>query len=171
MNKANELEGGRVRRARWLAWLLLLAAPAASAWNDTGHAIAALIAYDALPESTRAWALDVIRAHPRFREDFEARLPASLTEADAAERARWYFSRAAVWPDYARRFDDADAPSRDELIARFGHGTWHYVNLPLYLRASDERSDAQPSPVLAWSAGLDPSKLNIVQALAMLTAT
>jgi hypothetical protein len=171
MNKASELEGGRPQRARWLALVLVLAAPVAYAWNDTSHTIAALIAYDALPESTRVWALDVIRAHPRFREDFESRLPASIAEADAAERARWYFGRAAVWPDYARRFDDVAAPSRDELIARFGHGAWHYVNLPLYLRASDERFDAQPPPVLAWSADLDPSKLNIVQALAMLTAT
>jgi hypothetical protein len=150
---------------------IAVATPHAHAWNDTGHTIAALIAYDALPEATRAWALDVIRAHPRFREDFESRLPASLASADAAERARWYFGRAAVWADYARRFDDEAAPARDALIARFGHGGWHYVNLPLYLRASDERADGQPPPSLVWSPDLDTARLNIVQALAMLNAT
>jgi len=171
MNKAGELEG-RVRRgARALAFALLFAAPGAFAWNDTGHVISALIAYDALPEPTRAWAVDLIRAHPRFREDFETRLPARLADAGAAERARWYFARAAVWADYARRFDDESEPVRGALIARFGHGSWHYVNLPLYLSAADERRDAQSPPSLAWNPGLDPNRLDIVQAMSMLTTT
>ena len=171
MNKAPELEGRRRRVARALALALLFAAPGAFAWNDTGHLISALIAYDALPETTRAWAVDLLRAHPRFREDFETRLPARLADAGAAERGRWYFARAAVWPDYARRFDDESEPARGALIARFGHATWHYVNLPLYLSAADARRDTQSPPSLAWRPGLEPSRLDIVQAMSMLTAT
>ena len=171
MNKAPELEGGARRRARAFVLALLLFTPSAFAWNDTGHLIAAMVAYDALPGSVRSWALDLIRAHPRFREDFEARLPASLADASAAERARWYFGRAAVWPDYARRFEAEPEPAREALVARYGHGGWHYVNLPLYLSPADAERDSQPPPPLAWHAGLDPARLNIVQALTMLTAT
>ncbi|HET6473043.1 MAG TPA: S1/P1 nuclease [Pseudomonadales bacterium] len=171
MNKAPELEGRARRVVPALALALLFAAPGAFAWNDTGHLISALIAYDALPETTRAWAVELLRAHPRFREDFEARLPARLADAGAAERGRWYFARAGAWADYARRFDDESEPTRGALIARFSHGSWHYVNLPLYLSAADERSDAQAPPSLAWSPGLDPSRLDIVQAMSMLTTT
>jgi len=159
------------RCVRGLVLALVFVAPSAFAWNDTGHLIAAMIAYDALPGATRGWALEVIRAHPRFREDFEARLPASLADASATERARWYFGRAAVWPDYARRFDGEPDAARDALIARYAHGAWHYVNLPLYLSPADAERDAQPTPQLVWHAGLDPARLDIVQALSMLTTT
>jgi hypothetical protein len=75
--------------------------------------------YDALPAPARERWVALLRQHPRFDQDFAAQLPADVT-ADA-DRARWIFLRAAVWPDLAR-----GQPA-------FERRTWHYVNLPLTL--------------------------------------
>lgn len=98
-----------------------VAAPPAAAWNAAGHMQIALLAYDELPENTRAALTSLLEAHPRFREDFLPALPPGLA---SAERARWLFAFAATWPDVAR-----GQPA-------FERGTWHYVNLPLQLRGS-----------------------------------
>lgn len=101
--------------------LLGLARPAA-AWNAAGHMQIALIAYDELPEGTRAALGALLEQHPRFQTDFVPALPPGLTAP--AERARWLFAYAATWPDAVRGQPE------------FEHGTWHYVNLPLELRAN-----------------------------------
>ncbi len=171
MNKTHELEagaGGRPNFWRWLALALVLIAPAASAWNDTGHMIAALIAYDQLPVEVRATAAHLVRAHPRFHEDIENRLPRSLAKAGAAAQDRWYFAFSSTWPDEARRFERAPAAARESLIARYSHSSWHYINLPTYLRASDRRRIHLDSLPMTWAPGLDASHLNIVEALDML---
>jgi hypothetical protein len=100
---------------------LALARPAA-AWNAAGHMQIALLAYDELPEDTRARLATLLEAHPRFRDDFLPALPPDLSTP--AERARWLFAYAATWPDVAR-----GQPAYD-------HATWHYVNLPLVLSGS-----------------------------------
>jgi len=153
----------------WLAVALFLVAPAASAWNDAGHMIAALIAYDALPVEVRASAARLLREHPRFHEDFEKQLPRNLAKAAPALQDRWYFAFGATWPDEARRFDRAPAAARDALVARYNHGSWHYIDLPTYLRPSDRRQIHMESPSTAWTADMDDAHLNIVQALEKLT--
>lgn len=155
---------------KW-GWLILLAvAPAASAWNDTGHMIAALIAYDRMSETVRAPMAHLVRAHPRFQEDFAPRLPKALRSAGAAEQDRWYFAFASTWPDRARRFDNVRGDrARDALIAQYNHGSWHFINLPTYLQPSDKRRIGAPVPAMTVSAGQDPARLNVVQALTMLT--
>lgn len=91
----------------------------AGGWNASGHMQIALLAYDALPESTRGELGDVLVEHPRFREDFVPNIPAELT-GDA--RRRWIFAFASTWPDVAR-----GQPA-------FEHPTWHYVNWRLFMR-------------------------------------
>ena len=161
---------GRFAGVRLLAILVAFCALNASAWNDTGHMIAALVAFDQLPEDIGAAAGRLLHAHPRFHEDFESQLPRNLAKATAAEQDRWYFTFAATWPDEARRFAYVrSAATRDKLIARYNHGSWHYINLPIYLRSADQRQLHQRTPSMRWSPELDPAKLNIVQALEMLT--
>ena len=154
---------------RWWALALILIAPAAAAWNDTGHMIAALIAYDQLPSTAREEASRLLRLHPRFREDFVASLPQNLVKATAAEQDRWYFAYAATWPDVARRFENAPVEARQALIAKYHRGSWHYINLPTYLRTSDRQQIHQDAPSMTWSADLDDAHLNVVQVLQMLT--
>jgi hypothetical protein len=163
---------GRFAGVRILAILMAFWGPNAAAWNDTGHMIAALIAFDQLPPDVRAAAGQLLHAHPRFHEDFEPQLPRNLVKAAVAEQDRWYFAFAATWPDQARRFARVrSAVARDALIARYHHGSWHYINLPIYLRSSDQRQLHQRTPSMRWSPGLDPAKLNIVQALEMFSTT
>ena len=155
---------------RVLAILLAFHTPNASAWNDTGHMIAALIAFDQLPPDVRAAAGKLLHAHPRFHEDFELQLPRNLVKATAAEQDRWYFAFGATWPDEARRFARVrGAAAREALIARYNRSSWHYINLPIYLRSTDRRELHKPAPSMRWSPELDQAKLNIVQALEMLT--
>lgn len=80
----------------------------------------ALLAYDSLDAELRQRLVRLLEAHPRFPEDFLPHVPPELRSA--AERDRWIFAHAATWPDLAR-----GQPA-------YEHGTWHYVNLPLYLR-------------------------------------
>jgi hypothetical protein len=101
-----------------LALLLVLGwARPGAAWTKAGHMGIAALAYDALPEKTRAELVALLREHPRFQQDFAARSPLS-----AAEEARWTFMWAAVWPDLARGQPE------------FHRSNWHYVNLPLTLQ-------------------------------------
>ncbi len=174
MNKAFELEGagaGRGARRCVAALAFALVASPAFGWNETGHVISALIAYDGLSDSAREWAMQTLRAHPRFQENFDTHMPRTIARASAAERDRWYFAAAATWPDEARRFDDvADVATREALVARYNHGRWHYINLPTYLQPADREAHPLAQPSMAWSPTLDPAGLDIVQALAMLFA-
>ncbi len=154
----------------WGLLMLLAVAPAASAWNDTGHMIAALIAYDRMPVTVRGPMARLVRSHPRFQEDFVPRLPKALRGAAAAEQDRWYFAFASTWPDAARRFDNVrGASARDALIARYNHGSWHYINLPTYLQPADHRRIGAPVPSMVVPNESDDAHMNVVQALETLT--
>jgi len=158
------------QRKRWRLLVLLLVVPAASGWNDTGHMVAALIAYDRMPSSVSAAMGRLLHSHPRFQEDFVPRLPKALRNAAAAEQDRWYFAYASTWPDAARRFDNVrGASARDVLVARYNHGTWHYINLPTYLQTSDRSRIAAQAPQMNISPGLDDARMNLVQAIETLT--
>lgn len=80
----------------------------------------ALMAHAALPPEVQSALVALLRQHPRFEQDFASQLPNELVSD--AERGRWIFAYAAVWPDTVR-----DVPDQ-------GHPTWHYVNLELRLR-------------------------------------
>ena len=115
---------------------LLALAPAAGAWWDAGHETVAAVAWRRLPEAKRTEWTAVLRQHPRYAEDFLADMPPAIAAAAGEEgeamRDEWLFRRASVWPDVVR---DGAVPDRRDAYHR---GTWHYVNIPLYLTAADE---------------------------------
>ena len=154
---------------------LLALAPAAGAWWDAGHETVAALAWRRMePAKRTAWA-EILRQHPRFQEDFLAAMPPEVREADRDAQSEWLFRRASVWPDVVR---DRDVPERRDAYHR---GTWHYVNIPLYLTAADEAGVraklaaseiegpnvefAVPAGVTADDAALDEPGMNVVQAL------
>jgi hypothetical protein len=102
------------------AALVLALAPRALAWNAQGHMLVALLAYDSLSEGKRATLARLLQAHPRYHQDLLPALPATL--GTDAERSRWLFAFASTWPDIVSKQPE------------YAHGTWHYVNLPLWLR-------------------------------------
>lgn len=132
-------------KTSWLRWVCALCWACAlgclalpvRAWSTSGHMQIASLAYDALSPAQRAEFVRLLRAHPRFAEDFEAKLPPELkTEA---ERARWIFLWAAVWPDLMK-----GQPA-------YERGPWHYVNLPLALRGGQLATCAEARAALPES--------------------
>src|SRR4029078_1527311 len=79
-----------------------LLSSAASAWNSPGHETVALIAYSQLDEATRAKAIDLLRAHPRFHDHFQSFMPKEISRGTTAEQDQWIFAHAATWPDLVR---------------------------------------------------------------------
>lgn len=139
---------------------LCFAAPAVYAWHDTGHKLLARIAFEKLDESARQRVTAVLRAHPRFTQDFATHIPTEIAGGDEKAKALWNFQHASIWPDLVPNVSDT---VRDE----YHRGTWHYINLPVYLTEHDK---------LALSGKLDHNTsmsfkpplrqgLNIVQAL------
>lgn len=101
------------------------------AWNNGGHRVTSLIAYDRLTPETKAAVSRLLRAHRRFDADLLKDVPEGLTPDEQLEFA---FCSAGVWPDMLR------APNHP--MARTHHRpVWHYVNQPYY---PDNDKDALP---------------------------
>lgn len=130
------------------------------AWNDTGHRIVALVAYERLTPERRAKLIKLLEKHPRFAEDFEKRTPRGLSGED---RSRWIFSQGAVWPDIARDYRNVDG----RLYRRFHRGPWHYVNKPIYLDDKARQMLTGKLPEIREEPVEDRAaeRMNIVQAL------
>jgi len=95
-----------------VAWIVLAGTSwPASAWNDAGHQVVALIAWDNLPPEPRSKLVAVMRqAEPATR------LPSLFPEdkRPMEVRAREFFRRAATWPDLIRS------------VPELHHPTWHH---------------------------------------------
>jgi hypothetical protein len=135
------------------------------AWNSAGHRIIADITYDLLDEGTRAKAVALIKASPRFNEDFVGRMPAEVASLPDDIKDRWHFQQSAVWADVIRGNKQYDKP------------TWHYINKPHFLSELDEqalkdKNGVAQSTVLSdkIDPGVDPQELNAVQAVQMCLA-
>ena len=133
----------------------------ARAWNDKGHRLVALVAYEGMTPERRAELAKLLEQHPRWVEDFEKRMPRGLSGAD---RERWVLSQAAVWPDVARDYRNVDA----RLYMRFHRGPWHYVNKPVYLDEGARAALEGKLPAIREEpaeGAADTGRMNILQAL------
>lgn len=141
--------------------LVLFSQCFAHAWNFAGHRIIASIAFDQLEPATQLAMVELLKQHPRYEQDFQSRMPDVIKTASPAIQNRWLFMRAATWPDIARRFDDANRE-------KYHHGTWHYINQPIYLNAESKQflSPILPTNIAtSIKEGDDPTQFNILQAL------
>ena len=87
------------------AVILALVASQALAWNALGHRVVAEIAWQQLSPERRQEIVDTLKHHPRFAEDFIAKMPRDVAAGDEAKQDRWIFWQAAVWPDIARNLN------------------------------------------------------------------
>src|SRR4051812_20988739 len=83
-----------------IAALLVVAAIAtvAQAWSEAGHKIIASIAFRQLTPDEQAKIVAILKMHPRYHADFEAK-----SKSEAAE-FEWLFQQAAIWPDIGPEF-------------------------------------------------------------------
>lgn len=140
--------------------LLVFTASPAFGWWDAGHKIIATIAFRQLSAAEQQAVVALLKPHPRWQADFVEWMPDHLPTSEAAEQAEWIFMQAAVWPDLARDFEDAEK-------ARFHRSLWHYVNFPLYLNEADRKALSGSLKVnLSTTAPASPvDAMNIIQAL------
>jgi hypothetical protein len=94
--------------------LLLAASPPAYSWNNTGHMVAARLAWEKLDQDQRSKAIQILKEHPHYDEFLSADRPQGFTEDE------WVFLRAATWSDWVRNHHKAE----------YHHATWHYINYP-----------------------------------------
>ena len=138
-------------------WLVM---SPAHAWHETGHKLTAEIAFNLLSPKQQQHVAAVLRAHPRFKEDFANAMPEAIASGSETEKALWIFKHASIWSDLVPDINEA-------VRTRYHRGTWHYVNLPVYLTEQDEKElagklDHNMSP------SFDPplrQNLNVIQAL------
>lgn len=132
----------------------------AHAWHDTGHKMTAAIAFDLLDERQWRRVASVLRTHPRFEQDFTAHMPDDVSSGGERAQARWLFQQASVWPDLIQDVSD-------EVREEYHRGTWHYINLPVFLTKKDKKEligSLDQNISMEFTPPLRPG-LNIVQAL------
>ncbi len=132
----------------------------AYAWHAAGHKMTAGIAFELLSEKQQQQVAAVLHAHPRFRQDFAAAMPQEIARGSERAKALWMFERASIWPDLVQHFGK-------EVGARFHRGTWHYINLPVFLSPEDETELARGLDHNVSTEFVPPLRenLNVVQAL------
>lgn len=136
------------------AFVALTVSPAL-AWNALGHRVVAEIAWQQLTPERRQEIVDTLKHHPRFAEDFLAKMPRDVASGDQEAQDRWIFWQAAVWPDVARG-------------GPFDRPTWHYINRPTFLDGKKVRVNAQLSTTMRRTP---VDKFNCIQAVGQAIAT
>lgn len=156
---------------RYWFWILVCGifnlelAPTTFAWNSPGHIIIALVAYDQLDPATRAKAMELIRAHPRFDDHFQSEMPREVSRGEQNDKDQWLFAHAATWPDQVR---DAKRGVNRQDVSQFSRPWWHFVNEPIFLNDDQRR---QLEGEIRVNRRRDPpedsddTNMNIIQAL------
>jgi hypothetical protein len=140
--------------------LCVLAVSPAWGWWDAGHKITGSIAFRRLTPEQRQQVTALLRAHPRWEQDFASQMPDDVRSGDADVQAEWSFQQAALWPDLARNFEGAERE-------RFHHATWHYINLQQFLAPADRTALAGTLQInTSFVPPTEPSAdMNIVQTI------
>jgi hypothetical protein len=132
--------------------------------------IVALVAYDQLTPEARAKAVELLRAHPRFREHFESTMPREVQRGDERDKDQWIFAHAATWPDQVR---DAKGGVNHQDVSDFSRPWWHFVNEPIFLSDKERqlllpeiRTNRRREP----PQDPDDRNMNVIQALKNSTA-
>jgi hypothetical protein len=142
-----------------------LASSAAMAWTSPGHMVVALIAYDQMDPATRTKAVELLRAHPRFKEHFEREMPREVSRGDERDKDQWLFAHAATWPDQVR--DSKGAVTRQD-VSQYNRPWWHFINEPLFLNENEQRllqGEIRVNRRRDPPEDPDDANMNIIQAL------
>jgi hypothetical protein len=125
--------------------ITVLAVSPALAWNDRGHMLAAMVAYQQMTPETRARVNEILRHHPQYD------LLKEGEPTPGPDQDLWVFLRAATWPDMVR------SPS-NPLHGTEHHPQWHYIDFPV-----NEGGKRGPQPVEKWNGQHEPA--NLLQAV------
>ena len=144
---------------------MIVVAPPARAWNETGHMIVAQIAYRQLDEGQKQQIAAILRTHPHYQLYLTAKVPAGVNEDE------WAFMRASTWPDFVRPASSSDRNYKDPSVTRFHHGDWHYVTIPFVPERDKEFfSTTAPAAKAAGAPSTKPATLPMKPQPNILTA-
>jgi hypothetical protein len=124
------------------------------AWNAAGHQLMAAITWDLFDNKQQNYWADILKHHPRYLKDFKNKIP-NYVKHNPRYLNAWVFRQAAVWPDIARGIEK-------KAQEKYHHGSWHYINYPLYL---DDKIDTRFVNRSSKFNGKLHNGLNIIQAL------
>jgi hypothetical protein len=150
---------------RALALAVVVAPTPAAAWNAAGHMTVALVAFEHMNPATRAKAIELVRAHPRFDDHFARPLERALPRGSVEEKYQWLFAYASTWPDVVR--SASGRVTRDD-VRHYNRVWWHFVNQPVYLNDA-ERQLLEPTVRVNVlrdpPADRDDRNMNVIQAI------
>ncbi len=110
-----------------LTIMIIFTTSRVQAWSEAGHRIIGSIAFRQLTPTQQTKIVSILKQHPRFAEDFQAKMPDNLEEREQNE---FIFQQAGIWPDMVRSFKGEDR--------KYHRPEWHYINLPHYLTEADQ---------------------------------
>lgn len=99
--------------------LIALSVSTNFAWDDTGHKLAAYIAWEQMTPQAREAAAKILLSAP---EDSDLSVFYASDSRSAAAKQRELFMIAATWADIVR---DKKFKTRN---SKYHHGTWHYLD-------------------------------------------
>ena len=147
-----------------VTWIIVPAMSPAWGWNSPGHIIVGLIAYDQMDSDTKAKAVALIRAHPRFRDHFQSFMPREVSRGDGHMQDEWLFAYAGTWPDVVR---SANKAVNHQDVSEYSRPWWHFINQPIYLN-DEERRKLEPelrvNRMREPPEKTDDANMNVVQA-------
>lgn len=148
---------------RLTALLLVILPFGAHSWNDAGHMITGIIAYQQMSQDSRGAIVERLVQHKRFKQDFAQLMPLDVPSSD---EGMWLFAKAATWPDMARHFRHVGL-GRSDLVFEFHYERWHYASMPIFLNEEDRMAWSALGVGLQkeWTSGLNLTGLNALQAL------
>jgi hypothetical protein len=136
-----------------------------TAWNDAGHHIINLAAWEKLDDAERDSLLALLEDHPWYARHFVGAMPNAVWQLPEAGKRQWIFAHAGHWPDLVR---GGSLLVTDRESTQFNRPTWHFLDLPLFLNERDAQemraslviNDASDRPPT-----IDEDRLNAVQAI------
>lgn len=136
--------------------------PTLHAWYFATHRISSQITWNELAPDVKTEVARLLRAHPRYAEDFEQQMPDNVRREYEEESHAWFLQQASVWPDIVRDLSEGNKR------AQYNRSKWHYVNWPLFLSETEKNKlkdsiaiNLESDPALA----ADPKDMNIFQAI------
>ena len=93
----------------------------ALAWDSVGHRLSAAVALEFMEPDTAAELMRILRAHPRYQQDFIDQIPGFIDRDNQEQMTQWLLGQAAFWPDIARGLPY-------EERARYHRSSWHYTD-------------------------------------------
>ena len=83
--------------------------------------MSAAVALEFIEPDTAAELMNILRAHPRYQQDFINQIPGFIDRDNQEQVTQWLLGQAAFWPDIARGLPY-------EERARYHRSSWHYTD-------------------------------------------